>query len=63
MAQHKEVTMDKYQIIDTLINKVDALADARGVNRCVITIDIIRNLDTLKNLLKEEEDHAHPDPE
>lgn len=51
--------MDKYQIIDLLINKVDALADARGVNRCVITIDIVRNLDTLKQLLKEEDDAKH----
>lgn len=50
--------MDKYQIIDTLITKVDALIDAHGVSRCVMTIDIIQQLNALKNLLGEEDTHA-----
>ena len=51
--------MNKFQMIDILITKVDALADARGVNRCVMTVEIIQQLNALKELLqKEDADHA-----
>ena len=49
--------MDKYQMIDTLITKVDAMIDAHGVTRCMMTIDIIQQLNALKELLKGEGRH------
>ena len=49
--------MDKYQMIDILITKVDAMTDTHGVNRCVMTIDIIQQLNALKEMLKGEGQH------
>ena len=50
--------MNKFQLIDILITKVDTMADAHGVNRCVMTIDIIQQLNALKEQLQKEDAHA-----
>ena len=48
--------MDKYQMLDAIIVIVDKLADARGVERCVLLIDLVKRLDALEKGLKEDED-------
>ena len=53
--------MNKFQLIDTIITKVDALADARGVSRCVMVVDIVQQLNALRDLLREE-GSRHDDP-
>ena len=47
--------MDKYQMIDEMIVLIDHLADARGVQRCSILIDLVKRLDALKKGLQDEE--------
>jgi uncharacterized protein (DUF2267 family) len=56
--------LDKYQLIDAIITKVDAQTDARGVARCAMTVEIVQTLNALRDLLqKEEAAHAEADPE
>lgn len=50
--------MNKYDFIDQLILIVDKLADAKGISRCQMLIDIIKRLQALKEGL-EKEDKAH----
>ena len=47
--------MDKYQLIDYIITKVDELTDARGVARCAVTIDIVQRLNVLRQMLQSAE--------
>ena len=50
--------MNKYEFIDQLILLTDQLADARGVQRCTMLVDMVRRLNALKEGL-EKEDKAH----
>lgn len=50
--------MDKYQMLDALILLVDKLADARGAERCMLLIDMLKRLGALKEGLQGE-DKAH----
>ena len=47
--------MDKYQMIDEIVVLIDRLADARGIDRCVILIDLVKRMNALKDLLREDE--------
>lgn len=49
---------DKFGVIDIMINKINSLADANGITRCVLLVELIQMLSTLKNGLKDE-DNAH----
>lgn len=46
---------DKYQLIDSIIVQVDALADMRGAEKCRTIIDIIQKLAAMKKGLKDDE--------
>ena len=50
--------MDKYDMISGIITQVDKLADARGVEKCSLVVDIIQRLSTLAKGLGDE-DKAH----
>ena len=50
---------DKYQLIDQIILKVDALADARGAQKCSLIIEVVQMLGTLRKGLKNEEEAAN----
>ena len=50
--------MDKYRMLDEIIVLLDRLADARGVDRCLVLVDLVKRVDALKKGLREEED-AH----
>ena len=48
--------MDKYQLIDSMIIQVDALADMRGAEKCRTILDLLGKLAALKSgLMKDEE--------
>lgn len=49
------VMVNKYELIDDVIVKVNELTDARGVDKCVHIIESIQNLNTLKGLLRDED--------
>ena len=42
---------DKFEMIDDMIKKIDALADARGLNRCISLIELAQQLRALLALL------------
>ena len=48
--------MDKYQMLDAIIVQLDRLADAKGVERCAILVDLVSRIDSLKKGLRGEED-------
>lgn len=50
--------MDKYDMISAVITKVDRLADARGVEKCTLVVEIIQRLSALAKGLGDE-DKAH----
>ena len=50
--------IDKYQLIDRMITEVDALADARGAEKCTLIIELIQQLGALRKALKAEENAA-----
>ena len=50
--------VDKYGLIDQLIENVDELADARGARKCVLIISMIKSLDALKRGLMEDDKRA-----
>ena len=47
--------MDKFDLIDAIIKRVDALADARGAQKCAIVIEIIQQLGALRKGLADDE--------
>ena len=47
--------MDKFEMIDLLIIKVNDLLDARGVDKCRLGVDVIQRLCALKAGLTEED--------
>ena len=50
--------MDKYQMLDGIIVLLDQLADAKGVARCALMVELVKRADALKKGLHAEED-AH----
>lgn len=48
--------MNKYELIDSLIVQIDAVADARGAARCRLVLDMIDKCAALKKGLRTEED-------
>ena len=40
--------MDKFELIDAIVKRVDALADARGAQKCAIVIEMIQQLGALR---------------
>lgn len=46
---------DKYQLIDSIIVQIDALTDARGVEKCKIILDAIGKLSALKKGLQDDD--------
>lgn len=52
--------MDRYQLINSIIVQVDAMADLRGAEKCRVIIDILGKLAALKEgLAKEDEAHKN----
>ena len=50
--------MDKFEVIKTIIQKVDAMVDMRGIEKCVTAVNIINLLNALsKGLGEEDESH------
>lgn len=47
--------MTKYELIDDMLVKLDALVDMRGVEKCRTVIELVGGLATLKNQLTEED--------
>jgi len=47
----------KFDIIHDTIVRANDLADARGVDKCVLIISIVQNLNELDRMLKEEDQH------
>ena len=47
---------DQYQLIDDMIVKLNDLADATGVKRCALTVELVQQLVALKKGLKAEEE-------
>lgn len=50
--------MDKYDMISAIITQVDKLADARGVEKCSLVMNVIQRLSALAKGLGDE-DKAH----
>lgn len=48
--------MDKFQMIDAVILIIDKLADARGIDRCALLIDLLKRMDALKTHLQKEDE-------
>lgn len=46
---------DKFEMIDDMIRKIDALADARGLNRCISLIELAQQLRALSEGLKKDD--------
>ena len=46
---------DKYQLIDSIIVQIDALTDARGVEKCKIILDAIGKLSALKKGMQDDD--------
>lgn len=46
---------DKFQLIDGIIVQIDALTDARGVEKCKIILDAIGKLTALKKGLQDDD--------
>ena len=49
---------DKYELIDSIVAQLNDLADARGLSRCVIIIEIAQKLHTLAEGLQND-DNSH----
>ena len=47
--------MDKFDLIEAIIKRVDALADARGAQKCAIVIEIIQQLGALRKGLADDD--------
>lgn len=50
--------MDKFDLIEAIIKRVDVLADARGAQKCAIVIEIIQQLGALRKGMADD-DAAH----
>lgn len=48
-------TQNKYEILDVLTIRINALADAKGVDKCVAIVDCIQRITALTQLLKDED--------
>ena len=48
--------MDKYAIIESIMNHLEVLADAKGVLRCGLIWDMNLSLKALKESLKKEDE-------
>ena len=51
--------VDKYGLIDQLIENMDELVDARGARKCVLIISMIKSLDALKRGLMDDDKRAN----
>lgn len=47
--------MDKYQLLDKIIDALGIIADARGVDRCVVIAQEVYDLQDLRRMLVEED--------
>ena len=45
----------KFNVIDDAIVRINELADAKGVDKCMHVINLIQNLNELSRMLKEED--------
>lgn len=48
--------MDKYQMMDGIIILLDRLADARGMERCSLLVEIVKRAEAIKKGMQEEDD-------
>ncbi len=48
--------MTKYELIDEMVVKLDALVDMRGVEKCRMVIELVSELAELKGQLAREDD-------
>lgn len=46
---------DKFEMIDDMIRKIDALADTHGLNRCISLIELAQQLRALSEGLKKDD--------
>ena len=46
---------DKHELIQQVIVHANDLADARGVDKCVLIINIVQKLNTIQGLLRDED--------
>lgn len=51
---------DKFELIDSIITEVDALMEARGIQKAVMGVEIVQKLKALQDGLKTEA-QAHKD--
>lgn len=49
------VEINKYQLIDSIVRQANDLAEAHGIQKCAIIVDMVRNLDTLAGMLKDDD--------
>lgn len=49
--------VDKYGLLQNAIVQINNLVDARGVDKCSLVINIIRNLDQMEKLMRAEDDN------
>lgn len=49
------VEISKYELINTIVGQTNELAEAHGIRKCAIIVDMVRNLDTLAGMLKDED--------
>jgi len=45
----------KFNIIDDAIVRVNELVDAKGVDKCVMIINLVQNLNELNRMIREED--------
>ena len=49
--------VDKYGLLQNAIVQINNLVDARGVDKCSLVINIIRNLDQMEKLMRAEDEN------
>lgn len=49
------VEINKFELINTIVGQANELAEAHGIRKCAIIVDMVRNLDTLAGMLKDQD--------
>lgn len=50
--------MDKYQLLDEMIVMMDRLADARGVERCSLIVELVSRASALKRGMQKDDEES-----
>ena len=48
-------TLNKYDLLKEVIVQTNELVDARGVDKCVLIINIVQKLNTIEGLMRDED--------